>query len=230
MKTAIFDLDGTLADPGSMVPTPVATMLQGLEAAGVQVVLCSGKPTYYLAGLARQLGLHDVALIGETGFAIQVGTELPPRAYHEMPSPDGLAAFYSGVREKIAQTGWRVWYQPNAGSLTVFYYDDATRDSLEALLRQEAASRDDVALFRQPDCFDLTPGTTKADGIRWFLDYSDCTVDDAVYVGDGENDQPAFDLIPESIAIDPHRRLHARHHVDDLTQALALVEKNVGGS
>ena len=230
MKTAIFDLDGTLADPGSMVPAEVATRLRGYEAAGVQVVLCSGKPTYYLAGLARQLGLHDVALIGETGFAVQVGTELPPRAYHEMPSPEGLPAFYQGIREEIAETGWRVWYQPNAGSLTVFYYDEATRNSLEALLRREAATRDDVTLFRQPDCFDLTPGTTKADGIRWFLDYSESSVDDALYVGDGENDQPAFDLIPESIAIDPRRLLQARHHVADLMQALDLVARWLGES
>lgn len=228
MKTALFDLDGTLADPGSMVPADVTTTLQGFEAAGVQLVLCSGKPTYYLAGLARQLGLHDVALIGETGFAVQVGTELPPRAYHEMASPEGLAAFYRDLRHKIAQTGWRVWYQPNAGSLTVFYYDDATRDALEDLLRQEAATRDDVTLFRQPDCFDLTPGTTKADGIRWFLDYCQSSVEDAVYVGDGENDQPAFDLVPESIAIDPHRLLRARHRVDDLSSALSLVETFVG--
>jgi phosphoserine phosphatase len=46
---------------------------------------------------------------------------------------------------------------------------------------------------------------------------------DVVYVGDAENDQPAFDVISCSIAIDPHRKLRARVHVDTPTQALQKV-------
>jgi hydroxymethylpyrimidine pyrophosphatase-like HAD family hydrolase len=219
----IFDLDGTLAEQGEPVGQDASEALRSLERRGVQVVLCSGKPAYYLVGVARQLGLKDVAVIGETGFTVQVGSGVPPRAYHEMEVPPETRTFMQRVVDAVRREGSRVWLQPNLGSVTVFFYDDDGQARMRSLLTEMVAGQPGVLLFEQPDCFDVTPGVTKADGIRWLMDWASMTEDDVIYVGDGENDQPAFDLIPFSIAIDPDRRLRARTHVDTLDQALAHV-------
>ena len=223
MKMVIFDLDGTLAEQGEPIPSSACEALLSLERQGVQVVFCSGKPTYYLAAMARQVGLKNVALIGETGFAVQIGTQLPPEAYHEkMISPE-TRAFLLDLADLIRREVQRVWFQPNSGPLTVFFYDDAGKARLDELLRQSVAERDDVLLFAQPDCFDVTPAVTKADGIAWLLKRESVSEMDVIYVGDGENDQPAFDVIPCSIAIDPERKLRAQQHVETLDEALRTV-------
>jgi hydroxymethylpyrimidine pyrophosphatase-like HAD family hydrolase len=228
MRMVIFDLDGTLAEAGKPVPSSAVSALRTLEKRGVQVALCSGKPTYYLCGLARQLGLDDVALIGETGFAVQIGVDLPPRVYHEMPLPPGTKRFLSSLESEIrARLGDSVWFQPNSGSLTVFFYDSETKEKLDAFLSETVSERGELLLFDQPDCFDITIGLTKADGIRWLLAARGLAPSDVTYVGDGHNDQPAFDLIPDSIAIDPTHSLRARTHVDTLEDALQRVTSQV---
>jgi HAD superfamily hydrolase (TIGR01484 family) len=223
MKMVIFDLDGTLATQGEPVGPEASEVLLSLERRGIHVVLCSGKPTYYLVGIARQIGLKDVALIGETGFAVHVGTQLPPRAYHETSIAPETKAFLSDVKDAIRQHVPNVWFQPNVGSVTAFFYDEEGRARLQSLLAELIAGRDDVVLFAQPDCFDVTPGVTKADGIRWLLRWAGLTEADAIYVGDAENDQPAFDLIPCSIAIDPEEHLVARFRVQSLAEALQKI-------
>jgi HAD superfamily hydrolase (TIGR01484 family) len=225
MKMVIFDLDGTLAQQGEPVDPQACAVLLSLERHEIQVVLCSGKPTYYLVGLARQIGLRDVAFIGETGYAVQVGTQLPPKAYHEWNIAPETRSFLSGVADSIRREVANVWFQPNQGSVTAFFYDENGRARLQHLLEKLVAGRDDVVLFRQPDCFDVTPGVTKADGIRWLLSWSGLSADDVVYVGDAENDQPAFDLVACSIAIDPGKKLRARYHVQSLSEALQHVVK-----
>jgi HAD superfamily hydrolase (TIGR01484 family) len=222
-KMAIFDLDGTLAEQGEPIGPRACDVLLSLERSGVHVVLCSGKPTYYLVGIARQVGLKDVSFIGETGFAVQVGTELPPVIYHEREIPADTRRFLSGLADVVKREVPRVWFQPNSGSMTVFFYDEEGRERLETLLRQAVANRDDVQLFAQPDCFDVTPGVTKADGIDWLLQSRSVTPEEVIYVGDGENDQPAFDVIPCSVAIDPALKLRARERVNTTDEALDRV-------
>lgn len=228
MRMVIFDLDGTLAEQGEPIPNSACEVLLSLERQGIQVVFCSGKPTYYLAAMARQVGLKKVALIGETGFAVQIGTQLPPEAYHEKPISPDTKAFLQELGDRIRGEVQPVWFQPNSGPLTVFFYDEAGRVRLADLLRRSVAEREDVLLFAQPDCFDVTPAVTKADGIAWLLERESVSAEDVIYVGDGENDQPAFDVIPCSIAIDPETKLRAHHHVETLDQALRRVVELTG--
>ena len=77
IRLAVFDLDGTLAPLGKPVAPETVALLHQLENTGVRIALCSGKPTYYLCGFARQLGLADPILVGENGAVIQLGVDLP---------------------------------------------------------------------------------------------------------------------------------------------------------
>jgi hydroxymethylpyrimidine pyrophosphatase-like HAD family hydrolase len=79
----VFDLDGTLCPIGKPISDGVVAGLRELEERGHRVALCSGKPTYYLCGMMRQVGLKDPVLLGENGGVIQFGVDLPPKHFYE---------------------------------------------------------------------------------------------------------------------------------------------------
>ena len=56
-KLIAFDLDNTLAAVGKPVTPGDLALLRQLEDGGARIAICSGKPTYYLCGFARQLQL-----------------------------------------------------------------------------------------------------------------------------------------------------------------------------
>lgn len=218
LRLALFDLDGTLAENGAPVPDDVRQGLQGLVARGVQVGLCSGKPTYYLAGLVRQLGLEDAILIGETGLSIQYGSDVPPDRFHLHSPSQEDRDLLAALRTELTEHFERIWFQPNEASLTVFYYDTPTKVELRSLLRDRISQAPGLRIFEQLDCFDITPGFTKADGIRVVMADLGLKVDEIAYVGDSENDGPAMELIPLSISVSD--RISAPIEVDTIQKAI----------
>ena len=80
-RLVVFDLDKTLCPLGKGIADENLAMLRALEKTGVRIAICSGKPTYYLCGLMRQVGLERPVLVGENGAVIQFGVDLPPREY-----------------------------------------------------------------------------------------------------------------------------------------------------
>ena len=85
LRLAAFDLDGTLAEIGAGMTEQNLSLLRHLEARGIQIAICSGKPTDYLCGFARQLALQRPALVGENGAVVQLGADLPPKIYSIPP-------------------------------------------------------------------------------------------------------------------------------------------------
>ena len=82
MKCIVFDLDGTLCQLGKEILPETVDMLKALEDKGNRICISSGKPTYYLVGMFRQVGLKNPIFIGENGGVIQLGVDLPPREFH----------------------------------------------------------------------------------------------------------------------------------------------------
>ena len=54
-----LDLDGTLTNSDKVITPYTFEVLMRAQAAGVRLVLCSGRPTYGIAALARQLKLEE---------------------------------------------------------------------------------------------------------------------------------------------------------------------------
>lgn len=54
-----LDLDGTLTNSDKVITPRTYDVLMRAQAAGVRLVLCSGRPTYGIAALARQLKLEE---------------------------------------------------------------------------------------------------------------------------------------------------------------------------
>ena len=101
IKLVVFDLDGTLAELGQGVTPENLALLKKLEATGVRIAICSGKPTYYLCGFMRQLGLRAPILVGENGAVIQLGVDLPPKEYYVAPYSSGAKRSLRLIRDAL---------------------------------------------------------------------------------------------------------------------------------
>lgn len=193
IRLAVFDLDNTLAPLAKGIASEDLCLLRRLEASGVKVAVCSGKPAYYLCGFLRQAELKDPIFIGENGAIIQFGVDLPPREYHPAPcSPEALASVRF-LRERIADALPGIWFQPNELCLTPFPRSEAEFDVIAHLLETNADRIRGLRVYRHNDSFDFVPeGIDKASGLRRLCQLLQIDLTETAAVGDGVNDYPMF--------------------------------------
>ena len=202
MKLIVFDLDGTLAALGKGIEPKSLEQLKALEDAGARIAICSGKPTYYLCGFMRQVGLKAPILVGENGAVIQMGVDLPPREYHVAPYSEAAKRSSRLLREAFERAVEGMWYQPNEVGLTPFPRNDAEFAAVQGCidaLRDELA---DVIVYRHCDSFDITPeGITKKSGLERLGALLGISALETVAVGDGVNDYPMFEYAGHAVGV-----------------------------
>ena len=208
-KLLVFDLDGTLAKVGESMTNEDTEKLIELEKAGYIIAICSGKPSYYLCGFARQLGLKEPILIGENGATFQFGTELPPKRYEVYPYSESARAQLGMMRALIdRECGDKVWYQPNEVGLTPFPKDVETFEAIQQLLDGRAELLDELLVYRHIDSFDLTPkNINKFNGLAYLTKLLGLEAEDVIAVGDGVNDIPMFEFADLAIGIIGARKM-----------------------
>lgn len=202
-RLLVFDLDGTLANVGkSMVNADVEKLIE-LEKAGYMIAICSGKPSYYLCGFARQLGLKGPILIGENGATFQFGIELPPRRYEVYPYSESAREQLDMMRTLIdRECGDKVWYQPNEVELTPFPKDAEAFELIQKLIDGRTVMLDELLVYRHIDSFDLTPkNINKFNGLAYLIELLGLEAKDVIAVGDGVNDIPMFEFADLAIGI-----------------------------
>ena len=120
IKLIVFDLDNTLAPVGKGIKAETIERLREIEESGIQIAICSGKPTFYTCEVMRQAELNDPIMIGENGAVIQFGVDLPPRKYevqtYSKEAKDTIHFLKGKIEEKLPH----VWFQPNEVGLTPF--------------------------------------------------------------------------------------------------------------
>lgn len=202
IKLAVFDLDGTLAELSTGIQPQNIARLRALEERGVRIAICSGKPTYYLCGLMRQVELRAPVLVGENGAVIQFGVDLPPREYHVAPYSDAAKRSLRLLREAFDAAVPGLWYQPNEVGLTPFPKGDAEFDALQGCIDALAPELDDLTIYRHCDSYDITPSNiTKKSGLArlgGLLGIAPC---ETAAVGDGVNDYPMFEYAGLSVGV-----------------------------
>ena len=202
IKLIVFDLDGTLAALGKGIEPENLELLRALEAAGARIAICSGKPTYYLCGFMRQVGLKAPVLVGENGAVIQLGVDLPPRDYHVAPYSPAAKRSIRLLRERIEQTVPGMWYQPNEVGLTPFPRNDAEFDAVQGCIDALKNEIKDVIVYRHCDSFDITPdGITKKSGLERLGALLDIRAEETIAVGDGVNDYPMFEYAGHAVGV-----------------------------
>jgi len=202
-KRIVFDLDGTLAPIGKRMLNEDIIKLRELEGAGYRIAICSGKPTFYLCGFMRQIGLQEPILVGENGAVIQYGVELPPERFYICPHSERAEEQLRRMKERItAVCGDRVWFQPNEVELTPFLKDAEAFELIQELVDEHPEDVDELLVYRQVDCFDFIPrNMNKARGLAYLAELEGLTRADFAAVGDGINDVPMFEFADVSVGI-----------------------------
>ncbi|MBR5303127.1 MAG: HAD family phosphatase [Clostridia bacterium] len=201
-KLIVFDLDGTLAALGRGIEPKPLSLLRALEDAGARIAICSGKPTYYLCGFMRQVGIGAPILVGENGAVIQMGVDLPPREYYVAPYSAAARHSIRLLREKIEEAVPGMWYQPNEVGLTPFPRNDAEFAAVQGVIDALKDDIEDVIVYRHCDSFDITPnGITKKSGLERLGALLGIAPEETITVGDGVNDYPMFEYAGHAVGV-----------------------------
>jgi len=228
IKLIVFDLDGTLAQLGKgILPEDLALLLQ-LEAAGARIAICSGKPTYYLCGMMRQVGLKAPILVGENGAVIQFGVDLPPKDYFVAPYSQGAKRSIRLIRDALDAALPDLWYQPNEVGLTPFPSSESGFDVIQACLDVLAPELEDLILYRHCDCFDIMPnGITKKSGLARLGKLLGILPEETAAVGDGVNDYPMFEYAGLSIGVNVQTPEKVNRNFASIHEALTFLLKTI---
>lgn len=221
----VFDLDGTLAKLGSGVTDENIQKLRHLEELGYRIAICSGKPTYYLCGFVRQVGLCSPIFVGENGATFMFGVDLPPKTHMVYPYSEKAKVQLQTLARKINDAlGERVWYQPNEVGLTPFPKDQACFGIIRRILDETDIS--ELSVYPHCDSFDIIPSCiSKANGLAFLANHLGLTAGDYVAVGDGCNDLPMFEYADVSLAIGNTVSHAATHAFDTIDEALEFIIK-----
>ena len=227
IKCVVFDLDDTLAPIGKGADDYTLKALKKLEEKGMQIVLSSGKPSFYLCGFCRQLELNDPILIGENGGVIQFGIDLPPRFFEINEGKKGTAEklmkLKKGIKEELP---FNIWFQPDEVGLTSFFKTEEEKKALREFYVKNICSEDDLTVYEHADSFDVTPnGITKKSSLTRVQELLGLKKEEVVAIGNGVNDYPMFEAAGYSIAIGEHPKDAATVIVDSIHSAMDILMK-----
>ena len=225
-KLVVFDLDNTLCAPGRGVTQENLRLLRKLEEKGARIAICSGKPTYYLCGFMRQVGLERPVLVGENGTVIQFGVDLPPQAYYVLPYSAAAGRSIRMLREALDKELPDMWYQPNVTGLTPFPKDKAQFDALTACVERMRPQMEDVLIYLHADCYDITPcGVTKKSGLAYLGSLLGIAPEETVCIGDGVNDYPMFEYAGLALGVNVKDSERVNRNFTDVGDAMRYLLK-----
>lgn len=228
VKLVVFDLDGTLAEIGKPILPKNIEMLKAMEEQGGIIAICSGKPTYYLCGFLRQVGLKQPILIGENGAVIQFGVDLPPKHFYILPYSEEARKTIAFIRNKWETLLPNMWYQPNLVGLTPFPKRKEEFGVIEDFLKENEKDIMDVDVYRFGDCFDIIPkGISKKEGVAYLGKLLNIEPQEMVAVGDGENDYPMLSYVGCSVGIHLKEKERAKHNFATIGEALEWLMEGI---
>lgn len=207
MKTKLiaFDLDNTLAKPNKQISKKNALNLRKLANNGMHIVILSGKPSSYLLGVGRQLGVINLILSGENGADIYFGNSLPPKEYIKHSVSIKEQQDLNNIRKDLDDLGYDYFYQPNKFSLTPFYKngDSESKEALYDYARYMRHKLENIDVYIHDDCVDFTPSSiNKGKSLKEIIDilnsklpdYKKISENEIIVFGDSSNDESMFNL------------------------------------
>ena len=222
IKLIVFDLDGTLARLGKGIEEQDIRLMRALEQKGITIAICSGKPTYYLCGFMRQVGLAAPILVGENGAVFQFGVELPPGRFEILPYDKVADASLARIKKAIDRRYPHIWYQPNEVALTPFPKTEEEFDWIQEFLDENHLPGIDV--YRHCDSFDIVPtGLDKKRGLKYLGQMLQIGPEETAAVGDGVNDYPMFEYAGLSLGISVNEPEKVDYNFSNITEALMFL-------
>ncbi len=225
-KILVFDLDGTLAEVGKGILQENTEKLRILEKMGYRIAVCSGKPTYYLCGMFRQVDIESPIFIGENGGVIQYGIELPPRKFILQNYSQRAKEQLFNIKSRIAYECKGIWLQPNEIGVTPFCRDERDFEIINQIIREEIDNLSELKIYPQKECFDFVPkNISKAEGLKLLAKEEGFAQTDFVALGDGINDIPMFEFANVSISIGNALDYKTHYNFEDIGKALDFLIK-----
>ncbi|MFQ4135353.1 HAD family hydrolase [Nodosilinea sp. PGN35] len=202
-KLLATDMDGTLTHDGKFTPA----LLQGLEqlqAAGLPVMIVTGRSAGWVNGLAHYLPVAGA--MAENG-GIYFPPAGPPEPLVEIPD---LVAHRQLLHEAFTQLRWR-WPQLRESEDNRFRLTDWTFD-LEGFTQSDLDEMAQVCqslgwgfTYSTVQCHLFTVGQSKAAGLKRVIagHFAAVAAAEVLTVGDSPNDQSMFDpaLFPQSVGV-----------------------------
>ncbi|MHA1130198.1 MAG: HAD family hydrolase [Candidatus Helarchaeota archaeon] len=195
LQLVAVDLDGTLANYDAPIKSSTIKLLQQLQNEGVQLVLASGKPASYVAGLVRQTNLKNVIIVGDNGGVIWYNHAFPPKDPFVMEVKSAAIEEMRQVREAIIEKfNDQVWIQPNQVTYSLFgrgidiievyaFCDQIFKEKEIKLLKN----------FKTGGALDIIPCTMdKGVALQIIQEKMNIPIEDTATIGDGSNDVPMF--------------------------------------
>jgi HAD superfamily hydrolase (TIGR01484 family) len=201
-----------------------------LSERGVKFAICSGKPTYYIVGIARQCQFKEGVFIGENGASIQFGIALPPIEYYEMPYDSSVLKIFSELKDKISEkfNGKNdIWFQPNTAAFTVFFNNESDKRAItEVLMDYYKVLKDNSArIFDNYDSIDIVPnGLDKGKAVKFLASKLGIDRPDIIAVGNGENDISMYENAGMSIGINQEYKHETHRIAKTIQEALDIIE------
>lgn len=225
IKLIVFDLDNTLAEHGKGIVATDIEKIKKLEAKGIKIAICSGKPVHYLSGFMRQVGLKKTYLLGENGAVLQVDVELPPKELYILPYSEQAKESLAFIKKEIDAKLPGIWYQPNMVGVSPFPKCEEEFDIIAELLQEKADQLQDIQVYRHPDCFDIIPeGIDKRAGVHFLAQKLNLVRDEIVAVGDSMNDYPMFAYAGLSLGVNVKDESKVNKNFKTITEVLDYLD------
>lgn len=227
IKAVVFDLDDTLCKIGKGIQKKDISLLKAIEKANVRVIIASGKPTYYLCGFFRQVGLKKPILIGENGGDVQFGISLPPRERFTLPYSEVAKTNVEFFRTAISKACPNLFWQPNRVGLGMFPKDKRETAKITKIIEENRDKLTDVSVFYYSDAIDIIPSEiNKYNSLQCLCNKLDIAQDEIIAVGDGANDYPMFNFAKISYGVKIKDETKVTKNFDTINEVLHYILEN----
>ena len=200
--TLVCDLEGTLTDRSGRQTSPeLVARLRSLERSGICIVLASGRGVEYMRALRKKWGLKDGPLVAENGCSVFVEGEevstFPPNTFDR----DGIIYTLrqkgaEGIAEFDPEKKHEITLYPKGFLAGKDYRPEEIEEIYEFLLRSLRGVPCRI-FYTSASGEVLPPSVDKGHGLRALFEKAKLSAARTVFIGDGQNDIPAADLVLE---------------------------------
>ncbi|WP_162143350.1 Cof-type HAD-IIB family hydrolase [Pseudovibrio exalbescens] len=229
IEIVFIDLDGTLANSSGEFTARTRTALKQAQAAGLKVVLATGRPAHVVQRVCRDLDLGGPYIALNGGACGDMGTgEVELAGEFHQEAAQTLCRFVQGFDALLAihdATGWFADQEDERTRRRIAFLQQEPRQigyepgQLEKAIKIMAIGEDealraiaaDLPVSVQPhiDCFRTTEsylefvpkGLNKAQAAQKLLDAHGLTWGQAAAFGDGDNDRALLESVGHSFAM-----------------------------
>jgi hydroxymethylpyrimidine pyrophosphatase-like HAD family hydrolase len=223
IKLLALDLDGTLAAINSRVSDETIKLLYNIHEKGIAIAILSGKPTAYLTGLARQLGIKDIILSGENGAEVQFGLGYPPNySYCLVENKINYEILLESIVNKYKNS---IWIQPNRFNLSIFAEQKILQE-IDFIFKIYINGKNHIISYFHSDCVELVDKSiSKGNALNFILNKLNINSSNVCAIGDGDND---IDLLQQSgirLSINKPLNVEKLQIFESIEVALAFIIK-----